>query len=164
MSRRRRVVEWQSLKRVEGLYRQRLENDPTDMIARISLAWCLLMLALHQAGRESILMGLLETTGDQDELLANRIRSILDQDAYDLLRDSLRQALTVRQLSLNPQDQTDAAKLQELIELSGGSEAVSEAEAEAAEILAAVTRDILQARRLAEKSPQRLPTRRDSTP
>jgi len=150
----------ESLKRVELVYRQQLVADPADMMARISLAWCLFMQALHRAGQESVLTELATASESEGGELGCAIQSILHEDADELLKECMRQTITVMQLSADPQDHTDVVKLQELIKLSGGGKAVSEAEAEGATILAQVTREILNERDSSPRRLRRIPTRR----
>ena len=160
MSHQPQAFSLESLKHVEHVYRQQLVADPGDMMARISLAWCLFMQALHRAGQESIVAELAVASEGQGEELNSAIRSILDEDADNLLKECMRQTITVMQLSSDPQDHTDAEKLQALIKLSGGGKAVSEAQAEGANILAEVTRQILNQGENSGKRLRRLPTRR----
>jgi hypothetical protein len=124
-----------ALRRVERVYRARLIDEPTDMVARLSLAWCLFLQALHRAGEERALatvtaLELAETVSDGGKR------------ADDLLSDCLRQAITVMQLSPDPNDRTEIEKLHSLVKISGGGQAISEAEQQAKRILEDIAREM----------------------
>lgn len=138
----REAFEIDSLKRVEQVYRQRLTDDPADMRARTGLAWCLFMQALYQAGQERVLAALAED-GTAPEALEEQFQAVPDTDSRDLLRDALRQTIAVSQLSGDPAAQSEVERLQDLVRLSGESQALSEAEEEASRILTEITRAIL---------------------
>jgi hypothetical protein len=80
----------------------------------------------------------------------------------DLLRDCLRQAIMVMQLSPDQQDRADVERLHALVKLSGGDRALLEASEEAARILTEMTREILaqpdrsagRLRRLPKRAPE----------
>jgi hypothetical protein len=152
------LLEVDSLKRVEHLYRTRLTSEPTDMIARVSLAWCLFMQALHRAGQESVLQQIVaagETADPERRVSDGR------EGSSDLLRDCLRQAIMVIQLSPDQGDREDVERLHALVKLSGGDRALSEASEEAARILTDMTREILAQ---PAQSPRRLRRLRRRTP
>jgi hypothetical protein len=132
------------LKRLERSYRRHLAKKPEDMGARINLAWCLFMQALHQAGQESILRIFREVDTGTDSQRGNRIRTDLDTDALQLLKECLQQMHTVQQLSLHARERVDVEKLQALIRLSGGERAVVEAEKETLRALIKLAQEILQ--------------------
>ncbi len=133
----REVFETDALLRVEQVYRRRLQADPSDLPARTGLAWCLFMQALHQAGQERVLAAL------SPESEPRAAAAPAGKLASDLLRDCLKQAMTVMQLSGDPVQQSEVGRLATLVRLSGGEEAVTAAEHEAAAVLAEVTRAVL---------------------
>jgi hypothetical protein len=149
-----------ALKRVEEVYRKQLAADPADTVARISLAWCLFMQALLRAGQESVLAALVDASEGKDEQLSRAIRTILEQNAAELLDDCLRQTMTVKQLSSDPDAHVSAERIQTLVQLSGRGDAVSAAEDEAARILNEVTREVLSRQAPPRRSLKRRPTRR----
>jgi len=108
-----------------------LAVDPADNFARVNLAWCLLLQVLHHAGRESVLAELVGSSCQLDERLEAIINSTLDREVGSLLEECLRQSFTVRHLSSNPDEHEDVARLQQVIRLVGGEEAISRAEADA---------------------------------
>ena len=132
----------EALLRVEEVYRRRLDVEPSDMVARVSLAWCLFMRALHRAGQESVIQAI--TITGRTEPAEDSSPPSIGTDAGSILKDCLHQTIAVLQLSGNPQDRTAVRRLQSLVRLSGGEKAVSDAEEEAARILYAVTREILE--------------------
>lgn len=136
------VFEPEALLRVEEVYRRQLDVEPSDMVARVSLAWCLFMRALHRAGQESVIQSI--TLSGRKESVESTPTPGAVPDAGSILKDCLHQTIAVLQLSGNPQDRTDVRRLQSLVRLSGGEQAVSNAEEEAARILCAVTREILE--------------------
>jgi hypothetical protein len=142
-----------ALRRVEHVYRRELAADPGNAHARISLAWCLLVQALLRAGQESVL----DRLGGEGQDHAAAARRVLEQDAGSLLGDCLRQTLTVQQLSTDPQVQGHAERIQALVRLSGGDQALRDANEDAAQALAAITRELRPAapRRSLRRRPRR---------
>lgn len=135
----RPVIDISALKRVEEVYRSRLQQEPGDLTARTGLAWCLFSQALHQAGKESVLDRLApESSGDE------AARAAADPDARRVLKECLRQTVAVLQLSRTPAEQEEAERLQDLIRASAGDEAVSEVEQEASRMLAELAQAVLQ--------------------
>lgn len=159
-----KTIDIENLLTVENRCRQQLGDNPIDMDARLSLAWCLFMQAVHEAGREArlpeeieapkngtangALNGKAADTGDEGARMAHR-------PAYHLLRDCLNQTVTILQLSPHLQDQREAQRLQSLANLSGNEQAVLEANREGERIVEELTHDILN---LSE--PARRPIRR----
>ncbi len=133
----------EALKRKEQLIRDRLANEPGDMEARTNLAWCLLMMAVYQAGQENVLGKLMLARHGIKAKTSRKLWSALDQGSHDTLKDCLRQTYIVTQLSADPRACTDVARLQALVKLMGAEELVSEAEQEAARILEELTQGIL---------------------
>lgn len=125
-----------SLWRVERIYRNRLADEPSDMVARSGLAWCLFLQALHRAGEESTLEALVAAAGGALNADAS------DRDSRALLRDSLLNAATVLQLSPSDRERRDAERLQMLAELSGGLEAVAAARDNAHAILGQIALEL----------------------
>lgn len=134
------VVDTDALARVERLYRDLLSAQPCDNLARLRLAWCLLLQALHQAGRESAVNELLHLSpGDS---LDASYAAPPGRDAQTLLRECLRQTITVRHLSPAQTETSEAEHLQSLASLSGSGQSLLEAEQEALEALQRLARDI----------------------
>ena len=137
------VFEIDSLMRVEALCRRRLEREPDDMAARISLAWCLFLRSFHRAGQESVLRELAFTDRDERDLLLARIRGVPDHGAAQLVQDCLKNTFTVMQLSGDPDDVASVERLQALARLSGANEAIVHAEEEAIQVIEGLVRDII---------------------
>src|SRR5260221_13074768 len=102
------VFDIDGLRRVESVYCARLAQDPGDHVARMHLAWCLFMQALHESGQQSVIAALFSQDDHLDKRTMKRIRSVLDRDAQRMLRDCLRHSVTVMQLSTDPRDKRDA--------------------------------------------------------
>jgi hypothetical protein len=132
-----------ALKRLECIYRRQLADDPAEPVARISLAWCLLMQSLLRAGQESVLEALVEATEGREESLDQTMNAVLDQNAAQLLEDCLRQTMAVKQLSSDPEAHVSAEKILSLVRLSGAGSALNSAEDQAKKILSEVTREVL---------------------
>ena len=141
-----RVFKVDALWRVERMYRKRLTDEPGDMVARTSLAWCLFLQALHRAGEEDALVTLegmmlppttLDAGGDPVP------GEDAERAAGHLLEECLRQAVTVLQLSPDPRDHVDVERLQALIRLSGGEAAIAESEEQSRRILVQLTREMM---------------------
>src|SRR5512142_1909407 len=87
-----------ALRRTVDDYRNRVYNGPANMRARIDLAWYLLLLAVHEAGRE-------DGTGIQRPDTHPGHRPRIDEAppcvlaSRALLKESARQAAIVAQLS-----------------------------------------------------------------
>lgn len=129
-------------------YRARLLDEPGDVSARLSLAWCLLFQALYQSHQQAFWQNLLATSDAEGEFFRNRLLSLRPhsqraaQDARRLLKDSLFQAATASQLCEQPIERADTAKIQELVTLLGEGKAVVEMEREAGLILERLARAI----------------------
>lgn len=142
----------EALTQVEASCRDRLTAEPADVPVRKKLAWCLFLLALHQAGQETLLP-LAAPAGDANSSGGVRYG---DRDARQLLRECLRQMVAVRQLATDPQDLLEIERLQSLVRLSGGEAELTAAEHEARAAIAKMTRELM------EFPLQRQPARRRS--
>src|SRR5437870_91409 len=100
------------LARHERLCRTRLAREPGDMLARVGLAWCLFLQALHLDGHDNLAAAFIES-GIQPKPV--RRDSVADGEARDLLNDCLAQANIVRQLSGDGRFDSDVEKLQGLV-------------------------------------------------
>jgi hypothetical protein len=149
-----------ALWRVERIYRKQLVEEPGNTVARVSLAWCLFMQALHRAGQESAVNSVLELTLPADSA-ANDGQSS-DRDSAVLLQDCLRQALAVLQLSPDPRDRLDVERLQALVKLSGGAEILADAEEQAHRILTQLTREMMNSDVVPSRRSRRIANRRSS--
>lgn len=133
-----------ALKRVEAVYRRQLTQDPADAVARVGLAWCLFMLALLQAGQESVVEALLDPTAGEHPPVEETAPAALGPNAAELLEDCLRQTLTVKQLTSNAEARVSAERILSLVRLSGGGRALGAAEERAARVLNDVAREVLE--------------------
>lgn len=147
-----KTVRVESLAQAEAACRSRLAFEPTDLGARKKLAWCLFLQAIHQAGQETLLELVPEELCTEKPAPAGDVPAA--RAARELLRECLRQSIAIRQLSTDPQDVHEIDRLQGLVRLSGGEEALFEAEREARGILARVTQELVQ------RTPPRLRIRR----
>lgn len=158
-----RTLKVDALWRVERIYRKQLVEEPGDTVARVSLAWCLFMQALHRAGQESTAPALLELPAaalDAVELEPDpRAR---ERDSAHLLQDCLRQTLAVLQLSPNPRDRTDVERLQALVKLSGGEALLADAEEQARRVLLQLTREMMEGDAASARRYRRMAPRRSS--
>lgn len=136
-----RALNVDALWRVERIYRKQLAEEPANTVARVSLAWCLFMQALHRAGQESAVGPVLELALPAEPLAGEGASS--DRDSAVLLQECLRQALAVLQLSPDPRDHSDVERLQALVKLTGGSEMLADAEEQSRRILAQLTREMM---------------------
>jgi hypothetical protein len=155
----RPVDDMTALKQDEERCRKRLQEEPGDLGTRTALAWCLFSRALIEAGQQELLANLSRTRRGESPVPAGGSRALLDGPARDVLKESLRQTLTVLQLSRTPADHEEAERLQRLIGLSAGEETVREAEAELSRMLAELAQAIL---RREDGRPQRKGSRRRS--
>lgn len=148
--------------RVERIYRNQLVEEPGDNVARVSLAWCLFMQALHRAGQESTASPLLELAASPDAAEFEIEPPTHDRDSVYLLQDCLRQALAVLQLSPNPRDHSDIERLQTLIRLSGADALVADSEAHARRVLTQLTQELMDVDSVSSRRLRRGPQRRPS--
>jgi hypothetical protein len=145
-----------AIERAAKGYCERLQDEPGDMSARVSLAWCCFMQALHHSGEQHVLATL---SGQAAGTGAGRVESTLhslvidrgdrpaetgSDRAGELLKACLRQTVTVIHLSSNAEEQRDMAKLRDLVRWGGAGEYVDQAEREAVQILYALTLAILR--------------------
>lgn len=175
MGSRRAAIDVDSLSELEASCRKRLAVEPEDTQARSNLAWCLFMQAVHQSGREKLLSALYGDDGILRDGCDPQLANKLDRDARQILRDCLLQAVAVVQLSPDERHQSEVGKLHQLIRLSGGEQALQEAQLEAGRIISEITHDLLNetppgeetktrrvaARRSARPMPRRRTPRKD---
>jgi hypothetical protein len=151
-----------ALWRVERIYRKQLVEEPGNTVARVSLAWCLFMQALHRAGQESAVNSVLELALPADPGVSDGHSA--DRDSAVLLQDCLRQALAVLQLSPDPRDHLDVERLQALVKLSGGAEILADAEEQAHRILTQLTREMMNSDVARSRRSRRVANRRSGDP
>lgn len=149
-----------ALRRVERIYRKQLVDEPGDTVARVSLAWCLFMQALHRAGQESTVTPVLELAVPPEPVDGDPQKS--DRDSAVLLQDCLKQALAVLQLSPDPRDRSDVERLQSLVKLSGGDALLADAEEQSRRILTQLTREMMNTDAARNRRFRRSPSRRQS--
>jgi hypothetical protein len=146
------VFDMDTLSQTEEAYSARLEQEPGDTGARLSLAWCLIIKALHRAGEEKIVARLVSAVDGLDEETSRQIQAALapeatleqpERDARALLKSSLHQAVMVVQLSRDPREKRDAEKLRALVHLSGGRQMIQESDDEAKRVLEEITQALL---------------------
>ena len=135
------------LARHERLCRTRLAREPGDLLARVGLAWCLFLQALHLDGHDNLAAAFIESG---IRLKPPRRDSTQDGVARDLLNDCLLQANIVRQLSGDGRFDSDVQKLQGLVKLCGAEEAVREAKDDASVVLDRVMQELIHG--IAEES------------
>jgi hypothetical protein len=134
-------------RRVDACY-GRLAQDPSDLGVRITLSWYLLFQSLCARRQQEIWAQLLRRAGMLDSALVSTLQTIRNeaamptQDSRLLLRDSLKHAATVMQLSVQTRERNEAARIREFVLQLGAGQVVSETDAEANGILARMTRAI----------------------
>lgn len=138
-----RPLRLEALIQVEASCRSRLASEPADVAARKKLAWCLFILALHQAGQETLIQ-ILPSEVETVPHSATDSEQFRGRDARQLLRECLRQTVAVRQLTTDAQDLLEIDRLQSLVRLSGGEAELTEAEREARSALAKMAHELLQ--------------------
>ena len=133
-----------ALQTAESAYRNQLASDPCDTQARVKLAWCLFVQAVHAAGRESLFHEVHEGSVRVDERLPRVIEAIRENDVDHLLRDCLRQTTAVIHLSKEQRDRTDVEMLQTLIGMAGAERWTYDTSREADRCLYNIARAIIQ--------------------
>ena len=133
-----------ALKTAEAAYRTQLASDPCDTHARMKLAWCLFVQAVHAAGRESLFHQGHEGSAPVDERLPHLLESIRENDVDHLLRDCLRQTTAVLHLSKEQRERTDVEMLQTLIGMAGAERWTHDTSREADRCLYNIARAIIQ--------------------
>lgn len=136
-------------------HRKRVDHEPLDLDARMNLAWCLFVQAMHQAGGETLLDSLREKGAVADFSAAS---PRFGGDSRHLLRECLKQMCAVCELSRDPTDLADVERLRYLVTISGAEKALREADDEAARWLAEMAQAIV-AGPIVERSvrPRRIP-------
>lgn len=157
-----RTVNVDTLWRVERIYRKQLQEEPGDTVARVSLAWCLFMQALHRAGQESTVSPLLEVTCSHDHPEVEVETEVHERDSAHLLQECLRQTVAVLQLSPNPRDHSDVERLQTLVKLSGGESLLADTEDQARRVITRLAHELLEGDTAHPRRFRRVPQRRSS--
>ena len=137
------------LKQSERAYNAHLRKEAADTGVRMTLAWCLALQAIYEAGQTHALAALRSVSETLEEPVGRCLRGALQEvgapepNVPYLLRSCLQQVVAVTHLSANPQERKDAEKLRALLELSGGEQALLEADESSERILAEITNAIL---------------------
>jgi len=127
------VVNGLRLQQVGVSWRAYVRQHPDDLKARLELAWCLLVEALYEAGRETATATGLPSSPDSDRLCSPEADGAGDLPlkadgpyrSDKLFRESLHHAATVQQLSTHEEDYVSAKHLQSLVNLSCGEQSVA---------------------------------------
>ena len=124
----------------EAGYRECLQTQPDNTAARLNLAWCLFVQALHRGGIESVCM----VEADQPVMAPIKCsRATGERNSSALLQECLGHAFMVRNLSVGRKDIQDAQRLQALVRLSGLQDAAKSAEAQSMDWLIALSCEIM---------------------
>lgn len=133
--------DFDAVSQIEAAFRKQLERRPEDCVLRLRLAWFLLLEAAHQAGLDDLGFAVVGLT---DEGTTRKSSAIKDRSqrarTARLLRESLKQAVTVRQLSADPKVLLLAEHLCMLAKDAGAACAVARAEADVDRVLKELTR------------------------
>lgn len=132
------------LKEAEAAYRFVLIQEPDNMDVRVNLAWCLLLQALYQSGKETVIAERSDAqqAADNEGGAANLASG---PDADHLLQECLRHSMTVKHLSARTSNQMDVEKLEALVRLAGGKELLLSSEESGARIIDNIVTAIWQA-------------------
>ena len=128
-----------------------LQEKPDDTHVRLNLAWCLAMQACFEAGREAAQTTFVRAVANGDAAArpyieeAGHVPAASCCSSRPLLNHSLRQAVTVMQLTINPQERAEVTRLRTLVSVAGGEQAIIEANAWGGHILANLTQAIQNA-------------------
>lgn len=128
--------------RAEAVYRHALLNNPGDTAIRLRLAWCLFAQTIHQAGKESICAAL-ETDSAEPITEAQENACRAGRSVNALLRDCLKQSVTVRQLTRSKWERSDVDLLQSLVEMAGAEDWNIDANMAASRCLYEITHALL---------------------
>lgn len=120
-----------SLESWERTSRDRLIADPTDFAARLDLAWCLFLQALHPAIGQG-------RTGE--DATSRPVKA--GSPSRTRLAMALREALKVCQMSADPMHHAEATRLEVLVELVGGRQAVALAHDQVGALIRQLASDI----------------------
>jgi hypothetical protein len=125
------VVNGLRLQQVGVSSRTYVRQHPDDLKARLELAWCLLVEALYEAGRETAIATGLPSSPDRlcspeaDGAGDLPLKADGPYRSDKLFRESLHHAATVQQLSTHEEDYVSAKHLQSLVDLSCGEQSVA---------------------------------------
>ena len=131
-----------ALRRSEAVQRARLANEPGDGAARLKLAWSLFVKALFRAGQESMVLGLF-AADDRSPQDGSRMKQIWDEDSGQLIDACLREALTAREFSVDPDEQIEIVRLLSLLKMIGAPGADLDSIGKAGRIHQSVLREIM---------------------
>lgn len=129
------------VRRIEAGCREKLLHCPEDHRERLALAWCLLIEAVHEEGRASGTRAVVATRGGHPE--QPTAAPATPTPPTSLLSECLHQTIAVRHLSRDPRDRAAVLQISELLNLSGCSTAVENAEEDAAAILCEIAEAVL---------------------
>jgi hypothetical protein len=130
------------LQEAEAAYRFILIREPDNMDVRVNLAWCLLLQALYQSGKETVIA----ERGDAKQAGDDPNTDITPgPDAGHLLQECLRHSMTVKHLSARASNQMDMEKLEALVRLAGGKDLLVSSEENGARIIDNIVNAIWQA-------------------
>jgi len=132
------------LERAENIHRVQLRSRPEDTALRLSLAWCLLVQAIHRSGQETVLAYSARTRGSVPPADTATAAGTAQRSAHALFKDSLFHTVTVQHMSLLEEDQLEVARLHSLVALAGAQELSNEAEAQSVQRLAALARAVMR--------------------
>ncbi len=136
-----------------------LDKRPDDDGARMEMAWCLLMQAVHRQGQESVIHKIAPLINTQSVALGDEVEPLTHRESRWLFAESLKHSYVVSKLSSNPKWQQEAERLKELIVISAGEDALVDAQGDSATAITQLARDI--ARRQANRRHRRhRPSRR----
>jgi hypothetical protein len=127
---------------IELACRDQLEHTPENCEARLRLAWCLFLEAVHEAGRVRGVSAVVREMKDRGAQARAPGEPVREPDR--LLRECLKHATAVRQLSPDPNDHVMVEQIRTLLVESGQGDAVRAAQAEGDRILKELTDAILR--------------------
>jgi hypothetical protein len=111
---------------------------------RVNLAWCLLMLAVHQSGRESMRISQTQAAVPIEGAVSEERFGTREFTSEALVAECLRHLFVVLQCCQNADIVTRAETLLTLVRLVGGETALTAAQSEADRLLEELASAIVQ--------------------
>ncbi len=119
-----------------------LDKRPDDDGARIELAWCLLMQAIHREGQESVINKVAPLINTPLTKLFGDAQQLTQRESRWLFAESLKHSFAVSKLSSNPKCLQEAERLKELIKISAGEEVIMDVEDISAKVMSQLSKEI----------------------
>lgn|GEM_PF-4592787 len=119
-----------------------LARRPDDYGARMQMAWCLFLQAIHREGQESVINKIAPLYPKEIIKLTGDAAVRFHRESRWLFAESLKHSYAVSKLSSNPKFLQEAERLKELVKISAGEEMIMDVEDSSAVAISHLTKEI----------------------